>query len=82
MQHGEDRGGHEAHGRDVRDAPVHGDEGEGDEGGGHPDEPIRLERGERLALVLSPHVLDAVPAHPGVDLVRVWARARARARVS
>ena len=61
---------------------MHRNQREGDEGGGHPDEPIGLERGERLALVLSPHVLDAVPAHPGVDLVRARARARARARVS
>ena len=56
---------------------MHRDEGEGDERGGDPDEPIGLERGERLALVLSPHVLDAVPAHPRVHLVRVRARARA-----
>ena len=36
---------------------MHRDEGEGDEGGGHPDEPIRLERGERLTLVLLPHLV-------------------------
>ena len=36
---------------------MHGDEGEGDEGGGDPDEPVGLERGERLALILSPHLV-------------------------
>ena len=68
LQHGEDRGGHEAHGRDVRDAPVHGDEGEGDEGGGDPDEPVGLERGECLALILSPHLVIGLGLGLGLEL--------------
>ena len=59
---------------------MHRDEGEGDEGGGDPDEPIRLERGERLALILVPHVRDAVAAHPRVHRVEDL-RVRVRVRV-